>query len=548
MINMVLLGAFWMGVWAVIKWILIIIGGVMIGSALYDMFDNRGHIVAGGDWALLIIGSLLIFFFGCISYWGLFQWILFLFFGIMAIVTGLERWKRSSAHLIFAIATIAFSLYFLLRYLFVPYWDTFRWVALFIAAVGVAIGVWCLVRPFFRKMAVERRRKLTIEFRDAVSGLPLSDYSIFDMKSEQNARKILRTIRKLELQLSNSKVGSREHWAIKKKLYEAKMDAFYLVSLRGESQKNLDLYQPFESLHSKAVEQNDYNVLRVDPEQRLILEGKPTSSMKSIANWQSQLKNDRTRNYQSELEKIQNMDTKGIFGFTANYKLSSQTRAYEDLLNTALDETKELYDANIALNNELISIRLTAYRNIYLGVELLNYLRDNAGGKKLATEKGVLSMHAVPEIRFNVDVKTITMNYDRVCDRAAEGFNVAIRSLNSLGYNPGRGASIAIGGLAAIGAGIEEWANKVSANREQQAQLVSLIDKAIPTIQKGQAGLLRTIEVMKSIVNANNGFTGIYAPLYEKVFLGKGGAITQEDIQALTRATSEFQKISTTRL
>lgn len=84
---------------------------------------------------------------------------------------------------------------------------------------------------------------------------------------------------------------------------------------------------------------------------------------------------------------VKDMKTSGFLGFTSIDKLASKTRSLQILYTPIKREYDRLRKVSDEVNYYLTFVRTVAYRNIYLGAELLNYIRDNAGGKSLMTQK-----------------------------------------------------------------------------------------------------------------------------------------------------------------
>ena len=59
----------------------------------------------------------------------------------------------------------------------------------------------------------------------------------------------------------------------------------------------------------------------------------------------------------------------------------------------------------------------------------------------------------------------------------------------------------------------------------------------------------RALELIKAIIKANDGFTAIYAPLSNKVFVDKSiDSVSMTELQELAIAISEYKKISDSKL
>ena len=110
---------------------------------------------------------------------------------------------------------------------------------------------------------------------------------------------------------------------------------------------------------------------------------------------------------------------------------------------------------------------------------------------------------------------------------------------------------VAMGAVAAtaITSAAIEYFSKLSQNANMQAEMTKNISIMSEGYNSGQAQALRAIEIIKAIVNANNGFMAIYEPMRKTVYEDKNLAnITMKDIQQLAQATQEYQKISKSKI
>lgn len=541
MIGMILLNTFWAGVWNVIKWILVGCGvlGICSGIALKLNDDDNAGL------AFAIMGFIPCLFWAIIPYWNVCQWILLA--GVLAVHIIADLYNFELLSKILGLVLLVWTFVLLIVDLIIPFWTVTRWICLAVVFILICIGIYELTLPYIRGKQKDRRTRLVAEFRKNVPGLPLQDYSIFDRDSERQAKKYLKQIKKLNMELDAMQPGSVEAWQIKKQIFQLKLESFYHISLRGESQENLALYEAFVQPYRKALMYGNYSLLRKDSEEKTILANGETASAETIFKLEHELLDCKVSDYSSRLSSIKRRDTSGLLGFTSNSKLAKQTQDLANLANDAVSEGEELQRCNIALSDELIKVRMCAYRNIYLCTELLNYLRDGAGGQNLATSKDVVTIPTNILRTIELNLPSISIDFNNICDMAQRGFSVAMNSMRSIGINPGRKSTVALGALSIFGAGIMEHTSKVLANREKQEEIVKELNRIIPEIQKGQAGLLRSLEIIQAIIKANNGVMKIYVPLREKVFV-TGQPITEEDLQKLTIATQEYKNISTTTL
>ena len=185
-----------------------------------------------------------------------------------------------------------------------------------------------------------------------------------------------------------------------------------------------------------------------------------------------------------------------------------------------------------------------------MGIELINYIRTNAGGKTLTTEKTNVSVNSneianisTLNLKLNMDILSNLGNTGKEIWNALE--NKDIRSFVS--KNPKLAAGAAI--LSAVVNIVEERATAIENNNNAQTTMIKNIKKIYDGYVEGQVNLLREIEIIKAIFKANEGFMSIYMPIRKKVFDENDfSGITMQNIQQLAIAIGEYKKISTSKL
>lgn len=237
--------------------------------------------------------------------------------------------------------------------------------------------------------------------------------------------------------------------------------------------------------------------------------------------------------------------------------LAEKTELLQDLLREASAEYNELSRINNNIGYLLEYLRVCAYRNIYLGAELLNYLRDNAGGKSLTTEKGTVDMKIELE---NIDISFDSLKMDvignltnSVSNCIEEGTKMLENKemVNFTKSNPKAAIALAAGAAAInlVDNFVTERNEKIKLNNKIQKDVVKNIKLMVDNYTKGQSQLLRAIEIIKAIKKANDGYMNVYEPLRHKVFdEGQLTSVTMKELQQMAMATKEYNKISQAKL
>lgn len=387
---------------------------------------------------------------------------------------------------------------------------------------------------------------LTKDIREIVE-VPIDDKAIqFEDKDE--AEKLL-----ADFVENKQIVSSCEDIAMRGKLYDdlmnKKLSIFYILSIKGESTVT---YPFFQKQLASAQKKNDYNLLRIEEKNATAL-----SHLNKIGTYTQLLNNNKMTPILNDLNEVKEISTNNWLGFTSVNALAEKTEMLQELFKAASYEYKELASVNEEISYLLEYVRVCAYRNIYLGAELLNYIRDNAGGKSLTTEKGMVEIDVKLQ-DINVSAKSLKMDVlGNISTTVNSYINAGVELLDNkevkkfIGKNPkaatGLAAAALIGG-AAINL-MDERNEKIEQNNRIQKDVIKNIQKMVSNYTKGQGTLLRAIEIIKAITKANSGFMQVYEPLKVRVFDKKDvTSVTMQDISQLVIATNEYNKISKAKL
>ena len=377
--------------------------------------------------------------------------------------------------------------------------------------------------------------------------VPLSLNAI-QFKDKEEVEKLLKEYYDLKNKMLN--VGDPvEKAKLHDELTNKKLAFFYKYSIKGETNVT---YPFFKKQLEAAQSQNNYNVLRIEKSNQTAL-----SHLNKLNSYTKLLKENKMTPILNDLNDIKDIDTTGWFGRENVDALAEKTGMLQELFKTAKYEYKELASVNKDISYLLEYVRVCAYRNIYLGVELLNYIRDNAGGKSLTTEKGMVDMNVKLE---NISISVDSLKMDVIGNITATVSNTIQAGVELLenkdvmkfvGKNPKASAGIAAAALlgSAISNYTEERNAKIKQNNKIQKDAIKNIQKMVDNYTKGQGALLRAIELIKAITKANSGFMQVYEPLKKQVFDNNAvSSVTMQDIRQLAIATNEYNKISQAKL
>lgn len=329
--------------------------------------------------------------------------------------------------------------------------------------------------------------------------------------------------------------------------FNKKLEFFYNESIRNEA--GCDVYKKFEEQLHRAISTKDFNLLRMDFDEKALLVSKEYDFSTKVQSYKGIVEKMDISYLMKQYDIIKDMETSGFLGFTNIDKLASKTQNLQKLYAPIKGEYDRLRKVSDEVNYYLTFVRTVAYRNIYLGVELLNYIRDNAGGKSLISQKDkidagdAMNVDKVTSDRLQMDsMNNVANTLSGLVSNALEDKQLRKFVMNNPKMATGAAA------LAVVGNLLGERIEKIENNNELQKQLITSISQMVDGYNSGKAGLLRAIEVIKALSKANIGFLAIYAPLRDKFFVEECTTATMMDLQNLAKATQEYKHISDTKL
>lgn len=341
---------------------------------------------------------------------------------------------------------------------------------------------------------------------------------------------------------------------LKKRYFDEKLLLFYNVSMDYES-INEEAYSEFKKRSETSVKTGNYSLLRTDMNEKIILESRIPMYSEELAKIKKDLDENRMNEIADNWNLAKDKETIAWHGFwTSKRKMEDKTRLMKELYDASVFEYEELKVLSKKINYILGHSRLCAFRNIYLGLELVNYIRPNSGGKNLKTQSGDLISSTTGPTNINFSNSDISTNFS-IIDSISSYTDSALDFISDkdnfeLVYNnPKIAAGTAAIGLAlnVIGDWLEKHDQIIENQNKIQNEIIDHFEKLSDAYLASQSQLYRAIEIIKAIVNANKGFLSIYVPLRDRVF-GQRGSLSILDIQKLALATQEYKKISDSTL
>ena len=345
----------------------------------------------------------------------------------------------------------------------------------------------------------------------------------------------------------DSTEDTEEKWKKRKVFMNAKLDFVYKYSLKAEVSD--DVYEEFGRQYKK--KDASLMVLRQELPQ---VASRGVKEISMLPEYRALLDNNTMQPILDQMELVKSRDTTGMFGlFQSSDKKTEQTKAMKKLVKAANKEYKELQDLHAKVMYALDFVRGCAYRNIYLGAELLNYLRDKAAGSTLTTVDDIVGLDKVNMSAVNINVGQLKTDAVGAALNAAQGFSNIVGSSSLLSDFATKNPKYALGAqaLVAIGGGVLDHFEKIAKNEEAQNKMVNALSQIVDGYQEGQQSMIRAIEIIKAIIECNKGFMEIYTPLRKKYLEEEQNCVTDKDkadIVRLGKAANAYQKTAEAKL
>lgn len=382
---------------------------------------------------------------------------------------------------------------------------------------------------------------ITLGFKETFN-IPMNDDSI-DSRNYEYAWNTYFEL--LKLSEEREKTTNPLH---RKKIYDEiadkKLEIFYMASIKGEAKD--DVYSEFERQLQYASSTQNINLLRQElPASQSI----GANLLLQIDDFKWMLEDNKMEPILQKFKYVKNKDTHSDWGdWTSVDKLNEQTNDLQALYHTAKYEYDELTKLGEKISYALDFARICAYRNLYLGIELLNYIRNNAGGKNLTTQKDNVDFSEIYSLEQmgigqvnGIGINDFMSNFSDIMQVVCNN-STLIRYMKT-------NKKVAIGAAAVAGvfAYLEARNQKIEQNSQTQKQLVIQIRNIADGYSDGQAQLIRELEIIQAIVKSNKGFMAIYSDLAEKTFK-QGYTPNKKEMNELCIAINEYKKISDTKI
>ena len=333
-----------------------------------------------------------------------------------------------------------------------------------------------------------------------------------------------------------------------KQLTDKKLDFFYTQSMKVEI--NSDVYHEFEEQY-KAGQSNATYLRRDIP----VNDSKGTLELYQLDNYKKELNDNILSTVIDKFYEVSNrkIGMKWLPFITDKDKKEQQVKDLKRLVGIAEEQYEDIKKLNRHIAYALEYVRGFAYRNIYLGAELINYLRGTVGGGTLDKVNDTTNVRNIDNGSddFSVDFLGLKQVVPSLCKDLLDFMSTnpvfTVKATDSVSFSNGASSVALVGGI------IVSYINNKNAEKEDDQNREQLKD-SIQAISDGyndaKGSLERALEIIDAIVNANKGFMTIYEPLSEEVFVN-GNTNLQSlkmNILQLAQAVNKYKVIADSKI
>lgn len=334
--------------------------------------------------------------------------------------------------------------------------------------------------------------------------------------------------------------------ALERMYLDKKLQFIYEESIKAQVSE--DVYKEFEKVQRQA--RTNTMLLRED-----FSTGKSKGLQLSneLPRLEKLLKKDGMTPIINRFEAVANRDTNksGFLSFLEDSdKKAAQTQDMQRLAQSAKQEYDAMMDTNTKVLYALDFVRACAFRNIYLGAELVTYIKNVTGGGSLTVQQDNIAMQNMQMTGLDMDVTNINVDVSGAAFNTLNTIGNALNNDKNLLKLAKDNPKMALGvtAVAAIGSAVVTYFDNLNKNANAQKEMIDAINAISEGYTEGRASMLRAIEIMEGIVKCNEGFMAIYTPLKKQVFEDGNLNIDKNDIVQLADAINKYKKVTDAKI
>lgn len=334
--------------------------------------------------------------------------------------------------------------------------------------------------------------------------------------------------------------------------FDKKLKLFFEHSVKSEAGEDESLYKPFGwALSNKPIKELRANFT---PD---------AASKKRVARLV-----DKNNNFIDidgvcdDFIDLVNIDTSGTFLEHDSKKVEKKTKEMQQCYNDFAESVNGFGKLVEKINESLGMARMVAYRNLYLGAELVNIVHETGSGGTLTRTDDALSGLSANSVQVSgIEAVGFKQTAVDILDSSLGAVAVAVDNVLSnkaakkyYKKNPKEALATAAGVavVAAVNSAIEAWNDRnerIERCLATQKELVDKMDETVEQFLDSQAKAARALELIGALVKVNDGFMAVYEPLHEKVFVDrKPSDVSMKELQQLVLAIKDYKSISDSKL
>lgn len=469
-------------------------------------------------------------------------------------------------------------------------WNTWGWTTGFfkygLIAIGVlyvlawivyliADGIWTGAKEEYDKFISEKKR-LESAIRKAKSAIRQWESKLADVQERREG--LLLHVYRTELVLPMPYLGTWDYVEAREKFFDLRKKALAVKEIADVKERfpaTLKLCNAKMSvflncsMKSQAINDevfaNTKALIRpayLNTASRMELVPMETIAVAELKRKNNGYKSNRLDGYIDQFTGYMNEDISGFFTKYDSSLLEEQVKNLNSVYNATAQVCRTYSVLCKRINNALGVSRLIAYYYLYLGVETLNIIRDNAGGGALKVADDSLSVAAIQNNRLDKipefsSGKAFADMVGSVSSDVSTFINNALEDKQMMKYaskNPKQAAmaTAAVALFSAANSLIAAWKErnqKVQKLVEMQKAVVEKMKSATEEYTKSVAYTRRALELTEAINKVNDAFIVVYEPLRKKIFEDKNLTnITMVEVQQLALAMRDYKKITNSQL
>ena len=335
---------------------------------------------------------------------------------------------------------------------------------------------------------------------------------------------------------------------IRRKLLDTRMLILHVTSMRGELGSAKLYNRIYGDIVSRGLK-GDFSLMRDLAGQQSY----EKTINEQLSEHTKKLEDNKMDSFMHRLNKANKMDTSGVLFSHNKSKVEEKTKLMLDAYNAAKFEYAELKEVATELNNYLKWIRAFAYRNIKLAIDVCAYGRPNASKNTLDTEKDFIYTDN-EQVYSDISLSEVAVDSMTVISDTLNTFSGTLNSivndkhLSKVGAKGAVGISAGVAAIDAIGKLVKARSESISNNLETQKAIVKHFPVVVDTYVTMQGEMLRSIELMRSIIETSEGLYAVYSPLKDKVFGSSNQELNRLELFDLKKAIDAYKDISSSKI